>query len=262
MDVEPDWVMELRAQVRRRRDPWVVLEGRHAVEAAVAGWWDLAGILAGESCEWEPPQWSGLELLRMPGSVLDSLAGYRFHRGVIGLAKLPSEIADVAGLMEEMAPDALVVVCPRLADASNAGAIVRNAAALGAKAVIFGQEGVSPFERKSVRVSGGALFRIPVRVADGGQILRCLKTAGFQMVGAAAGDGTRAIESVEIEPGRVAVVIGTEDAGLGSFWGMACDDLVHLPMHSGMETLNPAAASAIFLWEIARRRREASEEAE
>lgn len=262
MDSEPDWVTELRAQVRRRRDPWVVLEGRHAVEAAVAGWWDLAGILAGDGCEWEPPEWSGLELLRIPGTVLESVAGDRFHRGVIGLAKLPGEIADVAGLMEEMESDALVVVCPRLADASNAGAIVRNAAALGAKAVIFGQEGVSPFERKSVRASGGALFRVPVRVADGGQILRCLKTAGFQMLGTAVGEGTQAIESVEIEPGRVAVVIGPEADGLGSFWRMACDDLVHLPMNSSMDSLNAAAASAVFLWEIGRRRREAAEEAE
>ncbi|MEM1086057.1 MAG: RNA methyltransferase [Verrucomicrobiota bacterium] len=259
MEDDPDWVEQLRVQIRGRKDPWVVLEGRHAVEAAVAGWWDLAGILATEGSGWEPPEWSGLEVLRKPSDYLDAVAGYRFHRGVLGLAKLPDETEDVAGLMAEVEADALVVICPRLADASNAGAIIRNAAALGAKAVIFGKEGVSPFERKSVRASSGALFRIPVRVADGGQILRCLKTAGFQMIGAAVGEGTRRIDRAEIEPGRVAVIVGSEEEGLGSFWEAACDELTHLPMDSGMDSLNAAAASAIFLWEIRRRRQESVE---
>ena len=113
-------------------------------------------------------------------------------------------------IVAELPGDALIVVCPALADAANAGAIVRNAAALGAAAVVFGEEGVSPFERKAVRASAGALFRVPVRVADGGQILRCLKAGGFSMVGALCGNEAPELTGFEAPGGRLALVIGSE----------------------------------------------------
>lgn len=257
--VQTQWVEELRVQIRRRVDPWVVLEGRHAVEGALGGWWDVAGVLAGEECGWEPPHWAGLELLRRPRQELEELAGYPFHRGVLGLARQPEETADVASLMPELAEDALVVVCPSLSDAANAGAILRNAAALGAAAVIFGREGVSPFERKAVRASAGALFRLPVRVADAGQTLRCLKAARFTLLGTACGEMVAPLDAVEPAPGRLALVIGSEADGLGPFWQAACDEFVRIPMTSGMDSINAAAASAVMLWEL-RRRREAAQE--
>ncbi|GAA5483502.1 TrmH family RNA methyltransferase [Haloferula sargassicola] len=246
-----EWIDELARQVRKRSDPWIVLEGRHAVEAAISGWWDVQGILAAEDCEWNLPTWSGLELTRVERAMLEGVAGYAFHRGVLGLAKLPEERSDVAALMQELGADARVVVCPSLADAANAGAIVRNAAALGAQAVIFGEDGVSPYERKAVRSSSGALFRIPVRVADGGQVLRCLKAAKFTLIGADGSEDSEGLGGYEWrEEGREALVIGSEEKGLTSFWKRACDALVKIPMASGMDSLNAAAASAVLLWEM------------
>jgi TrmH family RNA methyltransferase len=56
-----------------------------------------------------------------------------------------------------------LVVCPELGDASNLGAIIRTAAALGAGmiAVAHGR-GADPYSPKAVRAASGALFRIPV----------------------------------------------------------------------------------------------------
>lgn len=256
---EPEWVNELKEQIRQRQDPWVVLEGKQAVEAAVAGWWDVSGILAGENCEWEPPDWSGLELLRRPEVFFEDFASISSHGGVLGLAKLPDETANLAGLIAELDSDALVMVCPRLHDGLQVGLVIRNAAALGAKAVIFGREGVSPFEQVSVKASSGAIFRVPVRVADGGQILRCLKMAGFQLIGRAQEENSVPLDRLELDPGRHAVIIGAEGEGLGSFWKAACDSLVHVPMESGQDTLDPAAASSALLWEVGRRRRAQAE---
>ncbi|MGB6223528.1 TrmH family RNA methyltransferase [Haloferula sp.] len=260
VDADPDWINELKSQIHQREDPWVVLEGRAAVEAAVAGWWDLKGILASEACGWEPPLWSGLELLKRPHDTLEAFANSAHHGGVIALARQPDETGNVAGLMAELESDALVVVCPSLVEPTTAGEIIRNAAALGAKAVIFGREGASPFDQRAVKASAGALFRIPVRVADGGQALRCLKGAGFQLIGAEAGAGTKPVDSAEIEPGRIALVLGSEDGGLGPFWKAACDELLHLPTPKAMDSLGVSAASAVLLWEIARLRQGESEE--
>ena len=252
-----EWKEELGRQVRERRDPWVVLEGRHAVEAALAGWWQVVGVLIANDCEWEPPVWAGLEAVRAPRGELERVAGYPFHRGVLGLARQPGEVGAVAGLAAELARErALVVVCPRLADPANVGAVVRNAAALGAEAVFVGGEGASPFDRKAVRASSGAVFRLPLRVADGGEILRSLKGAGFRILGADGGAGAAMLEEIAIEEGPLALVVGAEAEGLSAFWKAACDERVAIPMESGMDSLNAAAASAVILWELKRRRAE------
>lgn len=238
----------------------MVLEGRHVVEAAVNGWWDVKLVVAAEDSEWDLPGWSGLEVRRLPRREIEEIAGYPFHRGVIGLARQPEEARDVAGLMEELDDDALIVVCPRLNDAANVGAVVRNAAALGAQAVLFGAEGASPFDRKAVRSSSGGLFRIPVRVADGGQILRCLKSSGFCIVGTAPAEESVVLDESDWPDGRVAILFGSEDEGLGLFWEAACDHLVGIPMESGMDSLNVAASTAVCLWQAVSFRRATADE--
>ncbi len=247
--MEPAWLEILHAQIRRRSDPWVVLEGRHAVEAAISGWWEVAGVVAGEDSPWEPPLWSGLEFLRRGRAELEEIAGYAFHRGILGLAKLPQEVGEVAKFLRDLELDARVVVCPRLADAASAGEIVRNAAALGAAAALFGAEGVSPFERKAVRSSTGSVFRIPVRIADGGQLLRSLLAASFELLGADAGEGSVDVRELPAAEGRRALVIGAEEDGLGPFWRSAVSHRVRIPMAEGADSLNAAAA---LLWELGR----------
>lgn len=240
-----------------------MLEGRHAVEGALAGWWRVEGVVRADGSGWEPAAWSGLELRTRSKAELGELAGYPFHRGVLGLARQPEETPRAAELLRELAGrDGLVVVCPRLANAANAGAILRNSAALGADAVIFGEEGVSPFDRKSVRASSGALFRLPVRVADAGQVLRGLKAGGFRIFGADGGPQAEELPGRQVGAGPLALVIGSEDEGLGGFWSAACDELLRIPMSAGVDSLNAAAASALLLWELGRLREAAREDQE
>lgn len=254
--MEPAWLETLHAQIRTRHDPWVVLEGRQAVEAALAGWWEIEGLVATDDSPWQPPVWSGLELLRRPRAELAAVAGdgafHSDHDGVLGLARIPQETPEVAKFLAGLEVDAFVVVCPRLADPAHAGAIVRSAAALGAAAVIFGRDGVSPFEREAVQASAGALFRMPVKVADGGQVLRSLKAAGYETLGAEVGEGSVDVREAGRAEGRRALVIGAGEKGLGPFWAVACDRRIHIPLSGGMDSLGAAAASAVLLWELRR----------
>lgn len=218
--VEPEWLEILRAQADARQDPWVVLEGRANVEAAVAGWWDVAGVVIEEEHPWEGPAWSGLEILRRSRKELGSMGEAARHQGVLGLAKRPREIGEIAPLMASLEADALLLVCPRLTDPGRAGELVRLAHSHAAAAVLFGAEGVSPFAADAVMASCGDVFRLPVRVADGGQLLRCLKAAEVTLVGidGEGSDGARLPSE-----GRRALVIGAPMSGLGGFWRAACD---------------------------------------
>jgi tRNA G18 (ribose-2'-O)-methylase SpoU len=210
----------LRAQTVTRGDPWVLLEGQAAVEAALAGWWEVTGVMLHDAHPWEVPAWSGLEVVRKPLSEFEGLADVSRHGGVLGLARLPAETTEIAAFTKSLESAALLVVCPRLNDAAFAGAVTRHAEVIGAAGVLFGAEGESPFGPDAIKASGGAVFRVPVRVADGGQLLRCLKAAKVDLTGLETG-----LEPVTGYPsdGRRAVVVGDPQSGLGPFWRAACD---------------------------------------
>lgn len=214
-----DWQTTLRAQLARRQDPWVVLEGQGMVEAALAGWWEVTGVVVAEDHAWEVPVWSGMEIAREARGEMAGWSDPAVHGGVLGLAKLPSETGEVAAFLRGLDAEALVVVCPRLDDPSAAGEVIRLAADHGAAGVLFGAEGTSPFEVEALRVAAAALFRLPIRIADGGLLLRSLKAAGVVLCGwEASGMSGEAATS-----GRRALVMGDPEKGLGPFWRAACE---------------------------------------
>ena len=221
--MEPDWLTTLRTQLDNRIDPWVVLEGQASVEAAIAGWWEVSGVVVAEDHPWEAPIWAGLELLRKARAELADLADPATHEGVLGLAKLPNETGDVAAFMKGLDAEALLVVCPRLDDPELIGTIVRGADAFDAAGVIFGAEGMSPFEPEAVRASGSTVFKLPVRIADGGMVLRCLLTAGFQLIGLDDSPDSMSASHLPALASRRALVLGEEDGRLGRFWRTACN---------------------------------------
>lgn len=213
-----EWMNLLRAPDRGL--PWVLLEGRSAVEAALAGWWEVAGVMIDESHPWEVPAWSGLEVERTTAAELAGLGDPGRHGGVLGLAREPAESREVAVFCKSLEAGALLVVAPRLVDPVRAGRLMARAESAGAGGVLFGAEGASPFGAEAIGASGGAVFRLPVRVADSGQLLRSLKAAAVDLTGWEPDGGPAAPGP---SSGRRALVLGDPVAGLGPFWRAACD---------------------------------------
>lgn len=216
----PAWLSRILEPAGSGTDPWVLLEGRLAVEAALAGWWEVAGVLVDEAADGDFGSWSGLEVARCPAADLVGIGEPARHGGVVGWTKRPPETVEVAAFARGLDPAALLVVCPRIADPRRTGELIREALQHGAAGVLCGAEGVSPFSPEAVHASEGAVFRMPVRVADGGQLLRSLKAAAVELIGLEA-DGER--EAPDAPEGRRALVMGDPVKGLGPFWRAACD---------------------------------------
>ena len=102
----------------------------------------------------------GTELLVADPSVLSSLAGFPFHRGLMACAAVPSPPP-----FAELAQARRLLVLPRLYDSENLGLLLRSAAALGLDGVLAGP-GPGLWSRRTVRVSMGAVWRIPVWHAE------------------------------------------------------------------------------------------------
>lgn len=189
---------------------------------------------------------------------LDSLLPGAVHQGIALAARALPDTA-IEDICRDAAADssARVVVLDQASDPQNVGAVLRSAAAFGAKAVVVQDRHAPEATAALAKAASGAIEAIPlVRAVNLARALRVLKDAGFWCVGLDAG-APLALADSDLS-GRVALVLGAEGAGLRRLSRETCDVLARIPIApaagGGVESLNLATAAAIALYEAARRR--------
>jgi tRNA G18 (ribose-2'-O)-methylase SpoU len=132
---------------------------------------------------------------------------------------------------------------------TNIGAIVRSAAALGIDGVILDRNSADPLARRALRVSMGTAFSMRYsRVTDASATLIALRDAGYIVCGLTPREDARNIRDVGLSipvDAKVAIVLGSERAGLSAEALLAVSHMVKIPMASGIDSLNVAAAAAV-----------------
>lgn len=179
------------------------------------------------------------EVLLAEPEVLKAITGYRVHRGALAAIQrrpLPPAADLVAGAH-------LVLVLVDLVDHTNVGAAFRNAAALGADAVLVTPGCADPLYRRAVKVSMGAVLGLPW-ARTGADPLADL--GGLTTVALTPDRGAVPIDLVDLDGPR-ALLLGTEGDGLAESVMGRCDLRVRIPMAGGIDSLNVAAATAIAL---------------
>ncbi len=154
----------------------------------------------------------------------------------------------------------LVVVLAGVQDPGNVGTILRTAAAFGATAAITsasGQSGTaSPFSPKALRASAGAALHLPILAGPALPVLLAqLHTSQIRTLATSSHSDSAALAPWDVdwrEP--VALLIGNEGAGLPEEIERSSSARVRIPMSSGIESLNAAAAAAVLFYEAARQR--------
>jgi tRNA G18 (ribose-2'-O)-methylase SpoU len=177
-------------------------------------------------------------------AVLDAIAGFHLHRGVLAVGAKPQPRSADA-LLAQAGRRAVVLVLMGIANHDNLGGIFRNAAAFGVDGVILDGDCCDPFYRKAIRVSIGATLSVPTAwLAPGEDVVALLDRHGFQGLALSpAADETLARLDV---PARAAVLLGAEGPGLSK----AVMDRVRtvgIPMANGFDSLNVATTSGIVL---------------
>ncbi len=158
---------ELRdAGLRRRLEAdqgLFVVEGARTVRTLLVSKWPLLSVLlrpervAAVGDVVDEAERRGAPVYMAASACFDAIAGFPVHRGVLALGgrqPLPEPRAMLAGV------DTTVVV-EGVNDHENLGAIFRNAAALGAGAVLLDPSSCDPLYRRCVRVSVGQVLRVP-----------------------------------------------------------------------------------------------------
>ena len=185
--------------------------------------------------------------------LIDAVVGFPFHRGVLASGERrpwPS----LAELVSDRDRRLFLVICPKLSNPENLGAIARIGDVFGIDAILAGPECPDPLSRRVLRVSMGAALRLPVIVAD--RLLEAVgglsQSAGVELLAAVADPGAEPFEDVP-GPRRLGLVLGDEHEGIDPQWRGLCRRAVTIPMRPGASSLNVAVAAGILIAHWTRR---------
>lgn len=193
----------------------------------------------------------------LPHDQICRLVGYNVTRGVLCAMRRPAE-RSAATLLDELPDARRLAVLEGVTDATNVGAAMRSAAALGIDAVLLTPTCCDPLVRRAVRVSMGTVFQVPwARFGSwpaeqgGTDGIGLLRARGFKTAALALRDDSYSLGDERLRGiDRLAMLFGTEGDGLANSTIEACDVTVRIPMQHGVDSLNVAAATAVAFWEL------------
>jgi tRNA G18 (ribose-2'-O)-methylase SpoU len=197
-------------------------------------------------------RWPAAPVYIVTEDLAERVTGFHVHRGA--LASLHREQRHS---VEELLARQRLVVLEDIVDHTNVGAILRNAAGLGWDGALLSPRAADPLYRRSIKVSMGAVFSLPwARLVDWRSAPQLLSAAGFLTVALSlAPDAVELSElGATITPqSRIALLLGTEGAGLSTRWSDGAAVRARIPMSAGIDSLNVAAAAAIACYSLSAR---------
>jgi len=190
----------------------------------------------------------------LPPDEMSRVVGFPIHRGLlaVGHRPLPESHALDAAVPRRPGP-LCVLACEGITNTDNIGLLFRNAAAFGVDAVVLDPQCHDPLYRRALRVSIGHAVTMPWArsTAWPADLERLRDEWGLTLVAASPGPGSIPLDDLP-PPERVALVVGTEQAGLSQAALALCDLRVRIPMAEGVDSLNVAVAAAVCLHRLSR----------
>lgn len=182
----------------------------------------------------------------LPYDQAQRLVGFNFHMGIVACGRRPAPVS-LDQFLATTPKRSLLVACERMTDPHNLGGMIRICRAFGANGLILSKGCADPYSRRTVRVSMGNLFQLPIIEAADLQIdLPTCQQAGFEVLGAILDDTAQPLSKFQRKD-RSLILFGNETDGLESTTANLCDTKLIVPMHDGTDSLNVTVAAGIFL---------------
>jgi 23S rRNA (guanosine2251-2'-O)-methyltransferase len=229
--------------------------GIHAVEAALANPLRAAPkrlLVTPDRAKRLAPEHAKLSVLQvMEGpEIARQLPAGAVHQG-LALKIDPPEPLSVAELGTPA--KGLIVMLDQITDPQNVGAILRSAAAFGARGAILQDRHAPVLSGALAKAAVGAVDRLPhARVVNLSRTLEELAELGWRAVGL-AGEADQTLEAV-LDGQPTVLVLGSEGEGVRRLVAEHCDAMGKIAMPGGFESLNVSAAAAIALYEASKPR--------
>jgi 23S rRNA (guanosine2251-2'-O)-methyltransferase len=239
-----------------------VIYGVHAVEEALASGEELKKIYVGDERKRDPALRKVLDrardmsvVVRFESRSFFSQFPYRAHQSVVAFGP-PFGYVSLDEVLALPLPrdQRLYVVLDHITDPHNAGAIIRSAECAGATAAIMPERRAAGVNATVRKAAAGATAHLPVaRVANVAGALRTMKKAGVWIAGATLEPEAEVYTNADFKR-DLAIVIGSEGAGISTVVRKECDFLVRIPHYGELDSLNASVAAGVLLFEARRQR--------
>jgi 23S rRNA (guanosine2251-2'-O)-methyltransferase len=201
---------------------------------------------------------SGIKLVESDGLRLAKMCGSHGHQGVVARVDALAQVTSLDELLENLeasgVKNPLLLVLDGVTDPHNLGACLRVADGAGAHAVIAPKDHAAGISAIVSKVASGAAETMPYfMVTNLARTLGELKERNIWCIGT-SDDAEKTIYDVDLT-GPIALVLGAEGEGMRQLTRKTCDQLVSIPMHGAVESLNVSVASGVCLYEALRQRR-------
>lgn len=191
----------------------------------------------------------GIPLHFVPKRKLDRISSG--HQGAVILLAT-KEYASLEDILDG-AKTPFLVLLDEIEDPQNMAAIIRSAECAGADGIILPERRSTGITQTVMEVSAGAAEHLKIaRVTNLARTMDELKHKGLWFVGAEGGQRDLWYEFDYTVP--VGIVLGSEGRGLRCLVREKCDRVLSIPLLGRVNSLNVAAAAAVFFFEVARQR--------
>ena len=239
------------------------VEGRHAVRellrarrrtthrVLLADGQDRAPIL-GEIAALAEAQ--GVPVRHISPAQLAAEAQTSAPQGVVAHAdRVPTVALDDLLAGSDGVPPFLLAV-EGVTDPRNLGGLLRTAVGAGVTGALFPRHRASPLTPAAVKAAAGAVEVLPLSVVGGmPAALHRARERRVWVVGLVPGEAP--IWDLDLASEPLVLAVGAEGEGLTRLARERCDALAGVPMTGPLESLNVAAAAAVALFDVARRRK-------
>ncbi|MCI0406104.1 MAG: RNA methyltransferase [candidate division Zixibacteria bacterium] len=244
----------LLKKTRKKRDFFVV-EGERALAELLKSGWEILKIYAlpqkARKIRSLIPFERTLEVEELPARKLSELTQTETSPGVLAL------VEKRAFSLEAVAAEKRVLILDNVRDPGNVGTLLRTARSLGWSGVAMLKGTVELYSPKVVRATAGALFHL--KIAEGilaEEALDVFKGQSFAIWVADSHSGVSPEEyrglparpGINQTPSRVALVIGSEAAGVSREMAAKADQFVKIPLSKEAESLNAAVSGGILMY--------------
>lgn len=211
-----------------------LVEGLRAITTCLQAGWSLEQIFILEEMLLELPEhFDAYNVVVVSDGLMKKMSRMVTPAGILAIFYTP-----IPARLNTLEPG---LVLAQLQDPGNAGTLIRTAAALGLKTVVF-VESVDSWSPKVIQASAGTIALVNVYTISWQELVAHKGNSKLCALVVSGG------KSITTGTHNRLFVIGSEAHGLPQTWLEQCDELITLPMPGGTESLNAAVAGSIALY--------------
>lgn len=197
---------------------------------------------------------NGIVIQETEKKKLDEICRGENHQGVVAYVSACdyASVGDILKRARDKNEAPFVVICDKITDPHNLGAVIRTANCVGAHGIIIPKRNSAGLNSIAAKTAAGALEYTPVaKVTNIAQTIDDLKKEGLWIC-AADMDG-EPMYKTDLKS-ALGIVIGSEGGGISRLVKERCDFTASIPMAGEINSLNASVAAAVIMYEALRQR--------